>query len=340
MDVVQDGLSPADFAATAERAVAACADLDLRAKAVRLAGDGLLGVLADPEAGGLGLPLSFAVPVVTAAQAGLLGFPLVEGVLVARHAGAMRETVRTVVEGTAVATVAWRGEARAASCGNALELTGTVGAAPAASASDILLVRVEGDRAALVDLRAAGVTMEQPSGIALVVPDHVVHLDRVSVVKERVLAVGSWCGLAADAGLLKAAAVMGSAERCLALACEHAGQRRQFGHALSHNQAIRHALARHKLVLEGIRHSIERCLALGANAGDMQREAVFLAATAGGVAIAEGALQVFGAMGFTWDMPLHRHIRCIRSLAAQGPGGGLAALGRQLVAEVPAAVQA
>ena len=72
----------------------------------------------------------------------------------------------------------------------------------------------------------------------------------------------------------------------------------------------------------------------------MQREAVFLAATAGGVAIAEGALQVFGAMGFTWDMPLHRHIRCIRSFAAQGPGDGLAALGRQLVAEVPAAVQA
>lgn len=340
MDVVQEGLSPADFAATAERAVAACADLDLRAQAARLASDGLLGVLADPEVGGLGLPLPFAVPVAVAAQAGLLAFPLVEGVLAARHAGALREAAQAVVEGSAVATVAWRGEVKAAVHGNAVELSGAVGAAPAASRSDFLLVRVDHDRAALVDVRAPGVTVEEPSGIDVSIPDHTVRLDGVGVAKDRVLATGSWRTLRDDASLLKAAAVMGSAERCLALACEHAGQRRQFGHALCYNQAIRHSLARHKLVLEGIRHSIERCLALGANAGEMQREAVFLAATAGGVTIAEGALQVFGAMGFTWDMPLHRHIRRIRSLAAQGQEGGLAALGRQLVAEVPAALQA
>ena len=132
---------------------------------------------------------------------------------------------------------------------------------------------------------------------------------------------------------------MGSAERALRSpgACLAAPSIRP--RALLQS-GIRHSLARHKLVLEGMRHSIERCLALGANAGEMQREAVFLAATAGGVTVAEGALQVFGAMGFTWDMPLHRHIRRIRSLAAQGPDGGLAALGRQLVAEVPAARQA
>jgi alkylation response protein AidB-like acyl-CoA dehydrogenase len=340
MDVVQDGLSPADFAATAERAVAACAGLDLRDQAARLAGDGLLGVLADPEVGGLGLSLPFAVPVATAAQAGLLAFPLAEGVLVALHAGTAREAAQAVVEGAAVATVAWRGQVQGASRGNAVALSGTVGAAPAASRSDFLLVRVDHDRAALVEVRAPGVTVEEPSGIDLAIPDYTVRLDGVSIAKDLVLATGSWRALSADAGILRAAAVMGSAERCLALACEHAAQRRQFGHALCYNQAIRHSLARHKLVLEGMRHSIERCLALGANAGEMQREAVFLAATAGGVTVAEGALQVFGAMGFTWDMPLHRHIRRIRSLAAQGPDGGLAALGRQLVAEVPAARQA
>lgn len=340
MDVVQDSLSPADFAATAERAVAACAGLDLPAQAARLASDGLLGVLADPGIGGLGLPLPFAVPAATAAQAGLLAFPLIEGVLVARHGGAMREAAQAVVDGSAVATVAWRGEVRAASRGSAVELTGAVGAAPAASRADFLLVRVDQNRAALVDVRASGVTVEEPSGIDLAIPDHTVRLDGVSIAQDTLLPTGSWRALSADAGLLKAAAVMGSAERCLALACEHAGQRRQFGHALCYNQAIRHALARHKLVLEGIRHSIERCLALGANAGEMQREAVFLAAAAGSIAIAEGALQVFGAMGFTWDMPLHRHIRRIRSLQAQGQEGALAALGRRLIAEVPAALPA
>ncbi|RKK00749.1 acyl-CoA dehydrogenase, partial [Pseudoroseomonas wenyumeiae] len=55
MDMIESGLDPAEFAATAERAVAACATLESRARAARLAEDGLLGVLAGEEAGGLGL---------------------------------------------------------------------------------------------------------------------------------------------------------------------------------------------------------------------------------------------------------------------------------------------
>jgi alkylation response protein AidB-like acyl-CoA dehydrogenase len=337
MDAAHDGLSPADFAATAERAVAACAGLDVAAQASRLAGDGLLGVLADPEIGGLGLPLAFAVPIAAAAQAGLLAFPLIESLLVARHASAARGPARAIIDGAAVASIAWRGEARATSRGEAIELDGVIGSAPSAGSATYLLLRVDQDRAALVPLQVSGVSVTEPSGIALDVAEHDVRLDGVMIAREALLPSGTWRALGADACLLKAAAILGGAERCLALACEHAQQRRQFGHALCYNQAIRHALARHKLVLEGVRHGIERCLALGANAGEIQREAVFLAAAAGGVTIAEGALQVLGAMGFTWDMPMHRHIRRIRSLQAQGPAGGLGALGRRFIAEVPAA---
>lgn len=333
MSIAEDGLSPSDFAATAERAVAACASLDVAARGKRLAGDGLLGVLAAPEVGGLGLPLAFAVPVVAAAEAELLAFPLMESMLVARHAA-----VETVVNGSAVATIAWNGKVDATSRGSAIELYGVVGAVPAAEAADLLLIRIDQDRVALVDMRTTGVALEGAPGIDLTVPSHVARLDGVTIEPEALLATGSWQALQADACLLRAAAIMGGAERCLALASEHAVQRRQFGHALCYNQAIRHALARHKLVLEGIRHSLARCLALGPNASDIQRKAVFLAAAAGGVGIAEGALQVFGAMGFTWGMPLHRHIRRIRSLQAQGSEQGLAALGRQLIAEVPAAL--
>src|SRR5262245_6715567 len=79
-----EGLQPDEFAATAARAVTACAGLDLREQAQKLAGDGLLGVIADEEVGGLSLSLDFAVPVIAAAHSGLLAFPLLETVLVGR----------------------------------------------------------------------------------------------------------------------------------------------------------------------------------------------------------------------------------------------------------------
>ena len=46
MTTIDDGLSPADFAATAARAVAACKDLSVAEQGALLAGDGLLGVIA------------------------------------------------------------------------------------------------------------------------------------------------------------------------------------------------------------------------------------------------------------------------------------------------------
>src|SRR4051812_9784896 len=84
MIMAGEELQPDEFAATAARAVTACAGLDLREQAQNLAGDGLLGVVADEEVGGLALPLGFAVPVIAAAHSGLLAFPLLETILVGR----------------------------------------------------------------------------------------------------------------------------------------------------------------------------------------------------------------------------------------------------------------
>jgi alkylation response protein AidB-like acyl-CoA dehydrogenase len=117
---------------------------------------------------------------------------------------------------------------------------------------------------------------------------------------------------------------------CLTLAQEHASTRRQFGRALSYNQAIRHALARQKLGLEGIRHAITR--SVGDEAGALQRDAAFLAAGVYGSVISEGALQIHGGMGFTWDVPVHRHLRRVRALQAQGDSSAtLAAFGRRYI---------
>jgi alkylation response protein AidB-like acyl-CoA dehydrogenase len=118
-----------------------------------------------------------------------------------------------------------------------------------------------------------------------------------------------------EALVLRAALMLGAAEACLTLAAEHAGNRRQFGKPLVAYQAIRHQLARHKLGLEGIRGAIARATT---SPDPLPRQAAFLAAATHAPLIAEGAIQVFGGMGFTWEVPLHRYLRRIRALEAQG----------------------
>ena len=82
---MSDELDPKDFEDTARAAVEACATSgDCAGRARVLADAGLLGVIAPEEAGGLGLPLKYAVPVAGAAGAGLLAFPLIESLLLAR----------------------------------------------------------------------------------------------------------------------------------------------------------------------------------------------------------------------------------------------------------------
>src|SRR3954470_18562875 len=130
MAMTDDGLSPDDFAATAARAIAACAGRNARAQARCLADDGLLGVLACEDVGGLGLPLAFAVPVVTAASAGLLGFPLPESILVARLLQQqLPQVAEAVVSGSTCVTIAWAGQVTALPKHDSLVLNGWVGRA-------------------------------------------------------------------------------------------------------------------------------------------------------------------------------------------------------------------
>lgn len=333
MSLSGEGLQPSEFAVTAARAVADCAALSLRGQAKHLANDGLLGVIAAQDIGGLELPLAFAVPVVAAAGSGLFGFPLIEALLLGRALGeSLPRAAEAVVAGETLATIAWQGNVSAEREGESVVLNGWVGRAPCVGEADALLVRV-GSCAALVTTDNEGFIVEEATGLDLAVPEHTVRLQDVAIPAAYVLPDGSWDALCSDASVLRAAAILGSAEACLALAQEHASTRRQFGRALSYNQAIRHALARQKLGLEGIRHAITR--SVGDEAGALQRDAAFLAAGVYGTAISEGALQIHGGMGFTWDVPVHRHLRRVRALQAQGDASAtLAALGRRYVGAV------
>ncbi len=326
------GLDPAAFTATAQRAVAACRGLGMPDQAPLLARDGLLGILAGEDAGGLGLGLAYAAPVVTAAGAGLLAFPLLETMLLAR---VLDPTLATpLIDGAACATIAWAGSVTGQADAGAVRLDGVVGRAPGIRSCTALLVRIGGGGAALVPLDAPGVRRLDEQGLDPETPDQSVRMDAVRVTPDRLLPAGLWDTLEADALVLRTAAILGAAEACLELAQAHVGPRRQFGRPLVAFQALRHALARQKLGLEGIRGALTRSLDEG-NARDLSiRRAAFAAAASHGPAIAEGALQLHGGMGFTWDIPVHLHLRAIRTWAMQGDASAaLACIAAALIDE-------
>lgn len=308
MDMTQGGLDPREFADSAARAVAACDALGATACAMRLAEDGLLGVLAPEEVGGLGLDLRFALPVVQAAGAGHLGFPLAETLLLAHHlARVAPDIAAALAAGEARGTIAWAGAA-------APDLTGTVGRAPMATGAAWVLVR-HGDGAAL--LAGDTLAMRDPVTLDDAVPEHNVKLSGAAPACR--LGTAAWAALQEEAMLLRAALILGAAEASLALAVEHVTARRQFGRSLVSFQAMRHLLARQKLALEGIRGCLTRAVSLASGAeARLARQAAFLAAATHGPLIAEAAIHAHGGMGFTWEVPVHRHLRRIRAIEAQG----------------------
>lgn len=320
-----DDLDPAEFEATARAVVAACAGAEgTAARAALLAEAGLLGVCAPVEAGGLGLGPAFAAPIVGAAGAGLLALPLIEAIVLSRAlATAAPGLAERICAGTAIVTVAWSGTAE----------EGHVGQAPMLAEAGHCLVFLQ-DGTALVtptdalriDLAEPGLDLELPAG-------RFASAGLASSALEGVrLDAATVAALRADATILRAAFALGSAQACLDLAVVHAQDRVQFGRPLSANQVLRHRMSRDALAIETMRNAIARALSEPAEGAEAAREAAWQGAAHYGPRIAESAIQVLGGMGFTWEVPLHRHLRQMLALNAQGgAAAGLAALAGRLM---------
>ncbi|OWU84512.1 hypothetical protein ATO6_12590 [Oceanicola sp. 22II-s10i] len=310
--------SPADFADTASAVVAACSDAaDLPARMALLAEAGLTGILAPESAGGLALPLDYAVPVMQAAGAGFLAAPLMETMLLARAFGDTDTDIATALAtGATTATIAWSG---------ALGSTGgIVGRAPSVQdCQHVLVFRTDGT-ATLVALGDG----------AQALPEESLDLER----PEGRVEVGTLTGPQLDANavtrlhrsaqILRAAQILGATEDAMNRAADYARDRVQFGRALADFQAIQHHLARQCLAVETIRNSIARSLSPHCETPVAAARATFVGACDLGAKAAESAIQVHGGMGFTWDVPVHRHLRMTKALAAQG---GAAALKRDVL---------
>ena len=135
-----------------------------------------------------------------------------------------------------------------------------------------------------------------------------------------------------DGSLLTAALQIGHAAEALDLAVEYAKARHQFGKPIGSFQAVQHMCADMLVRVEVARAALHAaaCLAddasvvraeaqgSGLSADDVVRRAVVgakMLADEAAIGNVRTAIQVHGGMGFTWELPLHLHLKRARVLA-------------------------
>ena len=113
--------------------------------------------------------------------------------------------------------------------------------------------------------------------------------------------------LAATAAVLVAADALGAAQRMLDLTVEYVGQRTQFGVPVGSFQAVKHAAAEMLAAIEGTRAVVQYAAwAVGVDEPDNAIDAWVAKARAARAAklVADGALFLHGAVGYTWEHDL------------------------------------
>jgi len=194
-------------------------------------------------------------------------------------------------------------------------LTGTVPLVAGAPAAEVLLVLArDGNREVLVIVEAsdASIAVQQPLDLSATI-----GVVTFSQTRGEILAEGTALRSALSAArrhtlLAVAADSVGVAARALAMAVQWAGEREQFGRPIGSFQAVSHRCADMLVALEGA-----RSLVTAAAESDDVSAAELAAATAfdAAVSVAEGAIQVHGGIGFTWEHPAHLLLRRARANA-------------------------
>lgn len=121
--------------------------------------------------------------------------------------------------------------------------------------------------------------------------------------------------------VLRAAELLGIADRSLTLSLDYIRTRTQFGQPVGANQALKHIAADTYLALENLRVAVEYAAAaidqsdrggagLTPEAGEAVRVVLAYAPTAARE-IAETAIHLHGGIGLTWDYPLNAALRRI-----------------------------
>jgi acyl-CoA dehydrogenase len=197
-------------------------------------------------------------------------------------------------------------------------LNGTVPIVAGAPAAEVLLVLARaGDGEVLVDVdpSAAGIDVAAHQPLDLTATVGALTLtDATGEVLADGAALRHGLQQARRHALLAVAAdSIGVGSRALAMSVEWAGERQQFGRPIGSFQAISHRCADILVALEGARSQVMAASDVDTAAdADESEYLVDLAAAAAfdaAVAATEGAVQIHGGIGFTWEHPVHLLLR-------------------------------
>lgn len=141
-------------------------------------------------------------------------------------------------------------------------------------------------------------------------------------------------GVREEAACALALEVLGTAQAAFDLTLEHAKDRVQFGHPIGSFQAIKHKLADMFVALSRARALCH--FAALTIAEDDPRRGLAVSMAKAGVGdcrriVAKESLQIHGGIGYTWEHPLHLHLR---RLMTDDALGGTAADHRRRVADL------
>jgi alkylation response protein AidB-like acyl-CoA dehydrogenase len=250
----------------------------------RLADMGVLAMLLPESDGGLGGDFTDAVLLIEELGRAAVPGPVFETMTVGAKALTGTSFAAGIASGSVLVTAALLGEANV----------------PHAGVSDIALLR-DGDRVVAVERSAMQLTevaaidggrrlstVLRPTG-----PGTIVSLEHSAAV---------------DTGALAAAAyLLGLSSQMLQIAGDYARERRQFGQPIGSFQAVKHLMADALLKVEFARPAIARAAwSMSVEHADRSRDVSMAKALAADAAAkaARSALQVHGAIGYTWECDL------------------------------------
>lgn len=309
MSATDNDLKPEEFAQAAAEAIADAQTRDFRGTAEVLANAGLCGVCAPEDVGGLALGIAFALPIVAEAGKLRLQWPLLETILVAKALGDS-PLAAELVSGARVATWALQGNLK----------EGFAGHARHAAHSDWVLVADGEGGGALLDL--ASVEIQQDAALDPENPQSWLVLDKANVLAT--VDVDTFAAAQREGHILIAGWANGAAEGALSATAEYMATRVQFGRPLSAKQAVRHLLARMRLLQEASNAGIQRVLCPDEYGSVRRTRPVLANALANAAFVLEKAIHLHGGMGFTWELPLHVALREVRKFDAAFGSGALA----------------
>ncbi|MBX3575460.1 MAG: hypothetical protein KF694_24215 [Mesorhizobium sp.] len=297
-----------DVLATVASCAEACRQAPLLESLKIFADAGVLGAIAEESHGGLGMDFPAGAAIVGTAGKALFSDSVGDALLAVRYVGRLFPGLADdLASGSAVCVVSVGGNVAISEDGRTL--SGFVEPLPFADiATHLLLVTGDRPQLALVDLSADGVTRHTVDALDLERSYGAIWLDTVAPT-----AVGS--DHAAECRslciTLRAAWLEANARQALQIAVQHLAVREQFGRKLIGMPVVRQTLAHLGLKLENARLLNDDALV---RLTGPAAETAYATNARVAVEVVEKSMHYLGAMGFTWEMPLHRYLRRVRSL--------------------------